>query len=347
MINHNQTNFDEAEVNAAIAILKSGRIAQGEKVRQLEKELAMTIDRKHCAAVSSGTTALSLALEALGVGPSDEVIIPSYTCTALYHAVKFNNAIPVYADIEAETCNLSPDSVKEKLTPNTKAIIFPHMFGQPGYITEIKKLGVPVIEDIAQSVGAKIDNKMTGYYGDIAVISFYATKMLGAGEGGAILTDSSEIHNYILQHRAYDEMEQLTRRYNAKMTNITAAIALAQLSKLQSFIAQRARINKQYFGTLKLSRDIPFCKPPFFPNFYRYIVRCSNAENLIAYGIKNGIQFRKPVFKPIHQYECNVALPVTEKKWQEQVSIPIYPQLSKTEINTIIDLCNHYENTQK
>ncbi|MFP4546698.1 MAG: DegT/DnrJ/EryC1/StrS family aminotransferase [Fidelibacterota bacterium] len=343
MIKHNQTNFDESEVNAAIAIIKSGMIAQGEKVRQLEKSLSAAIERQYCAALSSGTIALSLALEALGIEPNDEVIIPSYTCTALYHAVRFNNATPVYADIEEETCNLAPDSVKDKLSPKTKAIIFPHMFGQPGYIKEIKKLGIPVIEDIAQSVGAKIDNRMTGYYGDIAVISFYATKMLGAGEGGAILTDTKEYYDYITEHRAYDEMDQLTRRYNAKMTNITAGIALAQLSKLSSFISKREEIKNFYRDKLKFPVDIPNSGKEFYPNYYRYIITCNDAEKLIALGIKKGVQFRKPVFKPIHLYEKNDYLPVTEKKWHEQVSIPIYPQLTKKEVNTIINVCNHYE----
>ena len=339
MIHHNKPTFNHEEINTTIEIIKSGMITQGEKVKELENRLASSIGKRYCSAVSSGTMALSLALKALNVKQNDEVIIPSYTCSALYHAVKFNDAKVVYADIEEKTSNLSPDSVKLKITPKTKAIIFPHSFGQPGYIQEIKKFGIPVIEDIAQSVGAKIDDKNTGYFGDLTVMSFYATKMLGAGEGGAVLTDFPEIYSKINNLREYDELNDLSQHYNAKMTNITAGIALAQLDKLEDFILRRNEIFNRISNKIVQKIEVPYINSSLFPNFYRLIIKVDEVSNFINSGIKSGVQFRRPVFKPLHLYKNIEKLPVTEKKWAEQVSVPIYPKLTEKEIEKIIKVC--------
>jgi len=341
MIPHNKPTLGIEEINTTSNIIKSGMIAQGEKVKELELQLANFIGKKYCSAVSSGTMALSLALQSIGVKENDEVIIPSYTCSALYHAVKFNHAIPIYADIEDETCNLSPESVKSKFTNKTKVIIFPHMFGQPGYIREIQKFGIPIIEDIAQSVGAKIDDNQTGFFGDISVMSFYATKMLGAGEGGAILTNSSKIHSNIQNLRTYDELEDLTPRYNAKMTDITAGIALVQLGKISGFLSKRKTIIDKISTNIRQKINIPVEKKSFSPNFYRFILSVDNVANFITSGLESGVQFRKPVFKPLHLYTREEILPATEKMWKEQVSVPLYPKLTDLEIEKIIEVCSN------
>ncbi|MBN2280598.1 MAG: DegT/DnrJ/EryC1/StrS family aminotransferase [Candidatus Marinimicrobia bacterium] len=343
MIVHNKTTYSHEEVDAAVAIIQSGMVAAGEKVTELEDRLTGILQKKYASALSSGTMALSLALKALGVRSGHEVIIPSYTCSALYHAVKFNNAHPVFADIDEETCNLSPDSVEKKLTSRTRAIIFPHMFGQPGYIQKIKQLGVPVIEDIAQSAGAKIEEHYTGYFGDIAVLSFYATKMLGAGEGGAVLTDSETLHNQIRDMRNYDEREDLQTRYNAKMTNITAAIALAQLNKLEEFISRRRLIYQKLSENIPQKINIPAINSSFFPNYYRLIIEVRNVDQFLNFGIKHGVQFRKPVFKPLHLYKNPKPLRITEDKWRKQISVPLYPKLTDNEIEKIIEICNLYK----
>lgn len=343
MIAHNKPNLSHQEVDAAVEVIKSCWLTQGKQVKKLEEHLARFLNRKFCVAVSSGTMALSLALKALKIKSGDEVIIPSYTCSALYHAVKFNNATPVYADIEEETCNLSPDSVKQNMTPKSKAIIFPHMFGQPGHIEEVKKLGLPVVEDIAQAVGAKINNKPAGYFGDISVISFYATKMLGAGEGGAVLTDAGNTDNYIRDIRAYDETDTLKLRYNAKMTDITAAIALEQLKKLPAFIEQRRAIFQLYEYQLNKSIELPVASQQFFPNYYRLIIDRREADHFLHFGVENNVQFRKPVYQPLHLYQKQESLPVTEKKWQQQVSVPIYPKLTPAEIDTILQIIDNYD----
>ncbi len=343
LIPHNKPDFGSKELLAVKEVIESGFLVQGKKVKKLELKLSDSITKKYCTAVSSGTTALSLALKSLKISENDEVIIPSYTCSALYHAIKFNNATPIYADIEDETYNLSPDSIKTNITKNTKAIIFQHMFGQPGYIEEVKKFGLPVIEDIAQSVGAKIDNKMVGGFGDITVMSFYATKMLGAGEGGAILTNDKNIFESICNLREYDESSNLELRYNAKMTDITAAIALVQLSKLESFIEQRKNISKIYKKNLHEYIALPFKNNKFTPNYYRQIIHQNNVNDFIKFGKQNNIQFRKAVHKPLHLYENRKKLPITEKMWKSHISLPIFTQLNTADINKIIKVIQKYE----
>jgi perosamine synthetase len=347
LIPHNKPNFDQREMDAVCRLLEKGYVAQGEQVAQLEKQLSNFFNRKYSAAVSSGTMALALALKSLKIQENDEVIIPSYTCSALYHAVKFCNGEPIYADIEPETCNLSPDSVKQNLTAKTKAIIFPHMFGQPGYIIEVKKLGVPVIEDIAQAIGAKIRQKLAGSFGDITVLSFYATKMLGAGEGGVIMTDNSPINNYVKDVREYDEADNLVPRFNAKMTDITAAIALEQLAKLDHFIQKRKQIHNLFRKALKKELILPIENETFTPNYFRQIMTVEDVEDFIQYGKKERIQFRRPVHKPLHLYENKKKLPITEKMWKTHISLPIFTLLQGAEITRIINSLKNYEKIHK
>ncbi|MDD5766288.1 MAG: aminotransferase class I/II-fold pyridoxal phosphate-dependent enzyme, partial [Candidatus Marinimicrobia bacterium] len=210
MIPHYKPSFDESEVAAAVSVIRSGQLAQGEMVAALEHQFAKSINRHHAVAVSSGTTALSLSLLSLNIGKDDEVIIPSYTCSALWHAVRAVSATPIYCEIEPVTFNLDPMEIRKKISPKTKAVIFPHMFGQPGRINELTEIGIPVIEDIAQSVGARINDRPVGSFGDITISSFYATKPIGAGEGGIVLTDDTKLAERIRSLREYDEQETLT-----------------------------------------------------------------------------------------------------------------------------------------
>ncbi len=337
IIPHFRPDFDEHEAKAARDVILSQHIAQGEMVAQLESRLCGLIGRQYGCAVSSGTSALTLGLLALNTGPGDEVIIPSYTCSALWHAIKAVGASPIFADIESRTFNLDPQKVKEKISPRVKAVIFPHMFGQPGYIEDVVALGIPVIEDIAQAVGAKIGGKPAGALGRITVMSFYATKMLGAGEGGAILTDSAEIAEKIKNLRQYDELDDLQLRFNAKMTDITAAIALEQVKKLDAIIQRRKTIFTGYANVLNDHLQIPVSDGTLQSNYYRCVGKHPryNAEQIIDRAQQAGIRFRKPVFKPLHLYGQNCRLTETESAWERQFSIPLYPALQAKESRSL------------
>ena len=340
MVPHYKPSFGEAEKLAVRQVLDSGFIAQGPKVRELENLLSKALGKQFGIAVSSGTTALILALRALKVTSGSEVIIPSYTCTALWHAVKAVNATSVFADIENHTWNLDPEDIYRKITKKTSAIIFPHMFGQPGRIRELLDYGIPVIEDIAQAFGAKIKGKPAGFYGTISICSFYATKILGGGEGGMLFTDSAEIDSYLRNIRDYDEKESLIPRINAKMTDIHAAIALAQYHRFSEFTEKRKRILTQYSSVRGNHRIlIPTDSTEFQPNLFRCIIDHpeKSADELIQLGKKSDITVRKPVFYPIHYYLNDNKLPHTESAWKKQVSIPIFPNMTGKEIERVMN----------
>lgn len=344
MIPHYRPSFNQSEIKAVKAVIKSKHIAQGEKVLELENRLSNFVEKKYCIAVSSGTSALTLALLSLKIGSGDEVIIPSYTCSALWHAVKAVGSSPVFADIEISSFNLDPEDIKQKITSKTRAIIFPHMFGQPGRIEEVLQFKIPVIEDIAQAVGAKINNSPVGSFGDISVISFYATKVIGAGEGGCILSNSKKFANNVLNLREYDEKDNLTLKYNAKMTDITAAIALEQLKKLSNFIDRRKTIFLRYKSILKNNVDVPLEDySGYEANYYRCIATHPKIKlKKILKTVKNmGVKFRRPVYKPLHLYNQREHLKNSEETWEKQFSVPIYPDLSENEINLVLSTLKH------
>jgi len=343
MIPHYRPTFGQEEITAVTSVIRSGQLAQNGQVNLLEQILTENLDRKYACAVSSGTMALILSLKALGIGPGDEVIIPSYTCAALWQAVTTVGATAIYADIEDETYNLAPPSVKLKMTPRTKAIIFPHMFGQPGHIQEVIEYGIPVIEDIAQAYGATIDEQPAGHFGDIGVLSFYATKVIGAGEGGAILTDSPEILEKVRDLRGYDEKDDLKPRFNAKMTDLGAAIAIEQIKKYQSYFTKRTAIIQQYQKVDGIEFVLPLKNSRLKSNNYRCIAAHphKSAAECIALAAKLGACFRKPVYKPLHSYAQTESLPETEKAWKKQFSIPVFPTISGTDRDRVTEILTH------
>ena len=341
IVPHYRPSFNEIDKHAVQRVLDSGYIVQGDQVRELENTLAQTVGKQYGVAVSSGTTALTLALQALNVKRGAEVIIPSYT--ALWHAVKAIDAKPVFADIETDYWNLDPEDVQQKLSKKTAAIIFPHMFGQPGRIQEVLTLGIPVIEDIAQAVGANINGKPAGSFGTISIVSFYATKIIGAGEGGMLFTNDKNTETYLRDIRDYDEKEKLIPRINAKMTDIHAAIALTQYSQMSEFTRKRKHILGKYQAVLNDNILLPNHHSGFHSNLYRCIISHPdrNADELIQLGKKFRVTVRKPVFYPIHLYNNESGYPNTEYAWQKHISIPIFPSMTNNEIEKVTGFLNN------
>jgi dTDP-4-amino-4,6-dideoxygalactose transaminase len=338
MISHSRPTIDEEETNAVSTVLRSGQIAKGEQVARFEETLASLIGVKGGVATSSGTTALHLSLMVLEIGEGDEVVIPGFVCSALLNAVHLVRATPVLADINRETFNIDVQDVKRRLTKKTKAIIVPHMFGMAADIREIVSLGIPVIEDCAQSLGSHYEGAKAGSYGLLSVFSFYATKVICTGEGGMVTSNDEALLSRISDLRDYDEKDDDALRYNYKLTDMQAAMGLAQLRKLPGMIARRREIAAIYDGALqKYPVSLPFCPRNRDHIFYRYVIRTPRLMDVLASGGKNGIGYRRPVYKPLHRYLGISGYPETEAAFNEAVSIPIYPTLKDQEIKAIIE----------
>ena len=250
----------------------SGMHATGDKVEEFEKKMAEFIGHKYAKATPSGTTAIHLALLAIGIKDGDEVIIPDYVCQSVMLAVMQTGAEVVLCDIE-NNYNISAKEIKKKITERTKVIIVPHMFGIPADMDSIMKLGIPVIEDCCQSLGAMLGEKKTGSLGDISIFSFYATKVISTGQGGIVLTSQDKIKEKIDDLTKYDHREKIGNAYNYGMTNLQGVLGIKQLEKLNAFIERRKEIGKKYdnaFGKEDNGEGFPF----------RYIIEMDSEKGL-------------------------------------------------------------------
>jgi len=338
MIPHSKVILEEEDLMAVEGVLRSGHLAQGEHVASLEERVSAFIGVPYTAAVSSGTAALHLSLLALGVGEDDEIIMPSYVCAALLNAVRYVRATPVLVDIDPFTYTIDPQRVKNAITDRTKAVIVPHMFGLPADIEPIISLEIPVIEDCAQSIGARVGGRPTGSFGTLSVFSFYATKMLGAGEGGMVASKDPGLMDTVRDLRDYDERETYVVRYNYKMTDILAALCESRLQKLPSCIERRKETAGIYDAGLSGSAlRIPIVPEKRDHIYYRYTIEVEKPIRFIDEMRKRGALCRKPVFKPIHRYLGLSGFPHTEHAWEKAVSIPLYPALERDEASFIID----------
>jgi perosamine synthetase len=338
MITHSKIVLDEEDIAGVADVLRSGLLVQGKVVSSLEEKLASFIGVRHAVAVSSGTAALHLALISLGIGHGSEVIIPSYVCTALLNAVHYVRATPVLVDIDPYTYNISAEQVEKAISKKTGAIVVPHMFGLPADMDAILTLGVPVIEDCAQSAGARFRGQYTGSLGRISIFSLYATKMLCAGEGGLILSDDPDLIARARDLRDYDEKETYTLRYNYKLTDIQAALGKSQLKKLPSFMEKRQKIAGLYNAGLEQMVS----RTPSVPEerehiYYRYVIPVDDPTGFMDKMREKEIVCRRPVFKPLHRYLDLSGYEVTEEVWSKAVSIPIYPSLTEIDAHRIVD----------
>lgn len=340
LIPHVRLTIGAAEIAAVTKVLRSGQLAMGSVSRQLEKQLALLSKQKYAAVVSSGTAALHLALLALGVKTGDEVIIPAYSCQALLNAVKQAGAEPRLVDINLETFNLDPEAVKKGLTPKVKAIIVPHMFGLMADIAAIKKFGLPVIEDCAMGLGATLLGHPAGSFGDLATFSFYATKTVTGGEGGLIVSSRVSLIEFVDDTREYDKKKDFRVRYNYKLSDLNAAVAVAQLKKLKLFIKQRQAIAKRYHQALKNTNLIlPVAPAGYEHSFSRYVIRLDQAAELRSYLLKHGVQTGRGVVLGANELiATGQRYPNSEQALKTAVSLPIYPTLTAAEQRKIIKL---------
>lgn len=335
---HSRPQIGPKEKNAVLKVLAGGHLASGPKARELEKAAAKKLGLKYGAAVSSGLSALTLALRAARLPDNAQVLMPSYVCSALWHAAKLAGLEPLICDTDPATFNIDFSDARKRLTRRTKAIIVPHMFGLAQTLPEWTG-ELFTIEDLAMSFGARADEKMAGTFGDAAVTSFYATKLMAAGEGGLILSGSRAIVDGAADLREYDGKIPDMVRQNAKLSDLHAAIALAQLKRLDSFIAARDAIAHRYdnaFGNLPAT-IIPARQPGRI--YFRYVLKLRKMTpgHAISRLERRGIAARMPVFHPLH-LDCRSSgkFPGAEEAYASALSIPLYSSLTEKETGQVI-----------
>jgi len=357
-----KVHWDENDVERVTSVIRRGMFwATGPEVSEFEARISEYFGMKYTVAMNSGTSALHATLVAHGVGKDDEVIVPSFTFIATANAPLFVGAKPVFAEIEEETYGLDPKDVARKITPQTKAIIPVHYGGCPCHCAELvqvaRKHGLVLIEDAAESFGATVDSQKAGTFGDSAILSFCAPKIITTGEGGAVITNSRGIYErakLICSHgraettdyfSSAEQMEYVTLGYNFRMSTMTAALGVAQIAKVDEIISRR-RENARYLNE-KLSgiEGIMVSDPPdrFFHTYQMYTIRVSNndlRDRLMKHLLNKKIM-AKVYFYPVHltqfyrrEFDHREGdLPLTEKIASEVLTLPLYPTLTKKEMD--------------
>lgn len=357
--------WDEEDVLSVNKVIKSGMYwTAGPKSNEFEKMIAEYVGTKYAVVFNSGTSALHAAVLAHGIKEGDEVIVPSFSFIATANVLLYERATPVFADIETRTYGLDPEDVKERITKKTKAIIPVHYGGSPCLIRELKEIAedyhLVLIEDAAESMGARINDKKVGTYGDSAMISFCQNKVITTGDGGAIVTDSKEIYEKLNLVRSHGRLEPsnyfssseaadyVTLGYNYRMSDISAALGIAQLGKIDKIIGLR-RENAAYLSkTLSKVKEIlpPKVFDCYFHIYQLYTVLVKTGEEvrdcLLKYLGEKGIS-TKVYFAPIHlthfyknELHYNCKLPVTEDTSSKVLTLPMYPSLTIEEMNLIV-----------
>jgi perosamine synthetase len=338
MVPHSRPSLGTEEEEAAVRVIRSGMLSQGREVRELEADLCRFLEAAHVVAVSSGTAALHLALLALGVGPGKSVGVPSYVCAALPQAVHHAGATPLVADIDPISLNLSASSLLDRITPSVAAAIVPHMFGRRADLDGLSGLGVPVVEDCAMALGVTRGGRHAGTLGAAGVLSFYATKVICGGEGGAVVTGDDGLAEAVRDMRDYDGRLDVRPRFNYKLTDLQAAVIRVQLSRLPSFLERRRELGRLYSRELVGTRaHLPGFEEGEFP--FRYVVRCpEGAGGPIRALESRGVSARRPVFQPVHRLlgEPDTDFPSSVKAHEECVSLPLYPGLTDEEVRRTI-----------
>ena len=338
IVKHSKPMIDEDDIRAVSEVLASGNIAQGDKVEEFENALARLIGVRNAVACSSGTSALHLALIGLGVGARNEVIMPSYVCSSPYHATLHAGGIPKVVDVDLPDMNVSWKAVKKQLSPRAKAIIVPHSFGMPARLDELLELGVPIIEDCAQALGAEFKGRKVGSFGKLAVFSFYATKMIATGEGGMVLTDDDEYCRRMRDARDYDKKPLIPTKYNYKMNDFQAALGLSQLKKLRGFVERRRKIASLYNDRfLQHGIMVPNERPESRAVFFRYVIMVDDLESIQSQAKERGVICERPIWRPLHKSLPRITCPNCDYAYDHALSIPLYPSLTDEEAKHVVE----------
>jgi len=368
-----KVDWDKDDVKTVTNVIKRGMDwAIGPEIEEFEQSLANYHDSKYCVAFNSGTSAGHAALLSLNLKPSSEIIVPSFTFIATANWPLMVGTKPIFSEIEEETLGMDPSYLDSIISKKTKVLIPIHYGGMPCKIIEIKKFAeqhkLTLIEDSAESIGSTIGNKKTGSFGDMSILSFAGNKVLTTGEGGAVIVNSKKLYEKLKLIRSHGRQinsnyfhttktpNYISLGYNWRMSSMTAALGISQLRKLETLISKR-RKNSIYLSS-KLKKCSEITLPLDYKNhknvFQLYTIRIRGKNlrnNLMKFLEKRGIM-SKIFFEPVHLskfYSKNmnkkISLPVTEKISQQVLTLPMYPSLTKNEINFISDTINEFFET--
>lgn len=344
----------DEEIENVVEVLKSGMIAQGPKVEEFEKKFAQWVGAKYGIAVNSGTAALHVALLSCGIGEGDEVITTPFTFIASGNAIVYTGAKPVFADIDLKTYTINPDSIEGLITENTKAILPVQLYGQSADMEKINEIAkrhdLIVIEDAAQAHGATFKGNKVGSMGDMACFSFYPTKNMTTSEGGIITTDDEKLAENARMFRAHGASVRYHHDaigYNFRMTDISAAIGLAQLDRIDEFNDVRNE-NASYLNDGLKDVDgvvTPYCADGSRHVYHQYTIRVEKGNrddwvNIInECGVGTGIHYPIPLYnQPIYKElgfggDC----PNAELAADNVISLPVHPSLTKEDLDLVIE----------
>ncbi len=345
--------FGPEEEAAVLEVMRSGRLAQGERVHEFERRFAEAVGARYAIATSNGSTALQLALVAHGVSPGDEVITTAQSFIATANAIAHTGAVPVFADID-ETLNLDPNAVEAALTPRTRAILAVHLHGNPADLGELSRIAgahdLLLLQDSCQAIGATFRGAGLGRFGT-AAYSLYATKNLTTGEGGMIVTNSERVAAGCrrLRHQAYGEEPYLHDGigHNFRMTEMQAAIGIVQLARLGAITRARRRLAAWY--ELELDRD-RYPRPRIVPGaehvYHQYTVRFPGGQAmrdraraaLAAAGIASGVYYPVPLHRQPPYRAQSAACPEAERAAADMLSIPVHPGVSAADAARVVEV---------
>ncbi|MBO0841201.1 MAG: DegT/DnrJ/EryC1/StrS family aminotransferase, partial [Sciscionella sp.] len=337
---------------AVDAVLRSGMLAQGAEVAAFEQEFSdVLLDGRHVVAVNAGTTGLHLGLLAAGVGPGDEVIVPSFTFAATANSVALTGATPVFADIELDHYCLDPAHVESLITKRTKGIMPVHLYGHPANMTALLALadthGLAIYEDAAQAHGASLHGKPVGTFGTFAMFSLYPTKNMTAGEGGMVATSDGDIDHTLRLLRNQGMLKQYENEivgFNARMTNLHAAIGRAQLTKVAGWTKTR-QDNARFFDAHLHGVGVPAVADGAVHVYHQYTITVPDDRDGFVTALKQEHQIGSGVYYPIPNHRLpsfarTLDLPNTEQAATSVLSLPVHPSLDDEDRDRIVHAVN-------
>lgn len=351
-------DITEDDVAAVADVIRSGRLSLGPKTAEFEQLMAGYVGTRHAVAVSSGTTALHLLIRVLGLSPGDEVLVPSFTFAASVNVILYERATPVFVDIEPDTYNLDPADLERKITPRTKAILAVDVFGHPAEWDPILELAaayrLKVIDDACEAIGAEYRGKRLGSFGDAATFAFYPNKQMTTGEGGVVTTNSDEIAELCRslrnqgRGRMGEWLEHERLGYNYRMTEMSAALGVSQLRRIELLLAKRDRVARMYTERL---RDLDVIRPPTVRphvrmSWFVYVVTLGASltrTQVMAALAQEGIPSRG-YFSPIHlqPYIRDLLgtregmLPATEEAARRTVALPFHGNMTEDQVQRVV-----------